>query len=199
MTIFVATNNGQLTTNNFQTKLMKKVFATLVIATLAIVSTATFAQKKEDKSKRPSKPAIATQTIASGAKITIDYSQPLLKGRIIGKDVEPMESKIWRAGANEATVFETSKDITVEGSKLPKGKYAFFAIKNEDFWTLIFNKTWKTWGAYDYEKNKANDALIVKVRVATAPQSFEKLTYTISKDGHVSLGWGNELISFKVQ
>jgi hypothetical protein len=38
---------------------------------------------------------------------------------------------VWRAGANEATTFETDKDITVQGKKLPAGKYSFFLIPKE--------------------------------------------------------------------
>ena len=154
---------------------------------------------QNDKSKRPSPPAKATQTLSSGATISIDYSQPALKGRTIGKDIEPMNGQIWRAGANEATVFETDKDVQVEGQKLPAGKYAFFTISNGNEWTLIFNKTWKTWGAYDYEKNKAEDALKVKVQAGKGSSSVEKLTYTIDKGGKVSLAWGDLLVNFNVQ
>jgi hypothetical protein len=69
--------------------------------------------------------------------------------------------KVWRAGANEATVFTTSKDITVEGKKLPAGTYGFFAIPTETNWTVIFNKVAKQWGAYKYDQ--AQDALRVTV------------------------------------
>src|ERR1700741_2849256 len=101
---------------------------------------------QEDKSKRPSPPAMAKETLKSGAVISIDYSQPSVKGRTIGKDLEPMDGKVWRAGANEATVFETSKDIKVEGKALPAGKYALFTLSTGDDWTVIFNKTASQWG-----------------------------------------------------
>ena len=101
---------------------------------------------QDDKSKRPSPPAQAKETLASGAVVTIDYSQPSVKGRTIGKDLEPMTGKVWRTGANEATVFEVSKDVKVEGKDLPAGKYALYSIANEGEWTIIFNKTWKQWG-----------------------------------------------------
>src|SRR6187402_3904522 len=78
----------------------------------------------------PSPPAKASETIENGAVITINYSQPSVKGRTIGKDLEPMEGKVWRTGANEATVFETTKDVMVEGKKLPAGKYGLFTIFN---------------------------------------------------------------------
>src|SRR5687768_6088324 len=116
---------------------MKK-FALLL--NFLLIATIFVACAQEDKSKRPSPPAVAKETISSGATITINYGQPSVKGRTIGKDLEPMEGKVWRAGANEATVFETDKDVTIEGKSLPAGKYAFFTIDNGSEWTLIFNK-----------------------------------------------------------
>src|SRR5436190_16915419 len=105
----------------------------------------------QDKSKRPSPPAAAKETLNNGTVVSIDYSQPSVKGRTIGKDVEPKKGLVWRAGANEPTTFEVSKDVKIEGQALPKGKYAFFTLWNsDDTWTLIFNKELKTWGAFDY-------------------------------------------------
>lgn len=167
---------------------------------LLAAAIATITACGQDKSKRPSPPATAKETLSSGAVVTINYSQPSLKGRTIGKDVEPKKGMVWRAGANEATTFEVSKDVKVEGQPLPKGKYAFFTLwNNDDTWTLIFNKKADTWGAFDYEKNKGEDALKVNVKPGKAPQSQEKLTYTISKDGKVSLLWGDIETDFKVE
>jgi len=156
--------------------------------------------KPEDKSKRPSPPAMVKETLSSGAVINIDYSQPSVKGRTIGKDLEPKKGQVWRAGANEATVFEVSKDVKVEGQPLPAGKYALFTLWNaDDTWSIIFNKVFDTWGAYDYEKNKGQDALKVTVTPGKAPQFTEKLKYTVSKDGKVSLLWGDMETTFKVE
>jgi len=81
---------------------MKKLISVFLVSAL-LVSQVSFAQG--DKSKRASPPASASQKISSGATVSIDYSQPSLKGRTVGKDVEPMDGAVWRAGANEATVF----------------------------------------------------------------------------------------------
>jgi hypothetical protein len=176
---------------------MKRLFAFAFISAAVFVSSACHAQ--DDKSKRPSPPAQVSKTLKSGATVTIDYSQPSLKGRTIGKDVEPKKGQVWRAGANEATVFETSKDVTVEGQALPAGKYALFMTDNGANWTVIFNKVWNTWGAYDYAKNKGQDALKVTVKPQTSKKSQEKLTYTIDETGKVSLAWGPKLVSFTVK
>lgn len=175
---------------------MKKLFSIALIATAVVVNLSACAQ--DNKQNRPSPPASVTQKINSGATITINYSQPALKGRTIGKDVEPMQGKVWRAGANEATTFEVDKDVKIEGQTLPKGKYAFFTIANGDEWTLIFNKVWNTWGAFDYEKNKGSDALQVKVKESKSATSMERLTYTVDKSGKVSLVWGTMEVDFHV-
>ncbi len=176
---------------------MKKILSLASVALILLINFSACAQ--QDKSKRPSPPVKVEQTLSSGAAISIDYSQIALKGRTVGKDVEPMDGQVWRTGANEATVFETSKDVKIEGQSLPAGKYAFFTIANGDEWTLIFNKTWKTWGAFDYPKNKGEDALNVKVKAGKSATVADKLTYTIDKSGKVSLMWGNLLVNFNVQ
>jgi hypothetical protein len=151
---------------------------------------------QEDKSKRPSPPAVAKETLANGTVVTIDYSQPSVRGRTIGKDLEPMPGKIWRTGANEATVFEVSKDVKVEGQSLPAGKYALFTIANEGEWTVIFNKTWNQEGVSDYKESE--DALRVKVQPGKADSFSEKMTFMIAKDGTVSLLWGDIKVNFTV-
>ncbi|HTK22302.1 MAG TPA: DUF2911 domain-containing protein, partial [Mucilaginibacter sp.] len=102
---------------NYVVKLLAFVMIGLMLPALL--------KAQEDKSKRPSPPATATGKIGD-ATITINYSSPSVKGRKIFGGILPYD-KLWRAGANEATMFETDKDIVVEGKKLPAGKYSFFA------------------------------------------------------------------------
>ena len=83
-------------------------------------------------------PAQTAEGEVAGAKITIKYSSPAVKGRTIWGDLVPF-GKIWRAGANDATTFTTSKDITVEGQKLAAGTYSFFVIPGESTSTFVFN------------------------------------------------------------
>jgi hypothetical protein len=174
---------------------MKKLLGIALLATALIANTSISAQKMdEDKSKRPSPPAIASQKIESGATITIDYSQPSVKGRTIGKDLEPMDGKVWRTGSNEATIFETDKDLTIQGKKLPAGKYGLFTLFNGDTTTVIFNKTWKQWGAFKY--NMADDALRVKADASTASSPSEKMTFNINPSGEINLLWGDRKVTF---
>ncbi|MBC7948184.1 MAG: DUF2911 domain-containing protein [Chitinophagaceae bacterium] len=171
---------------------MKSVFL-FILASVTMLSVSA----QDDKSKRPSPPARATQTLETGTVVTIDYSQPAVKGRAIGKDIEPMEGKVWRTGANEATVFEVSKAVEIDNKTLPAGKYGLFTIKEGDTWTFIFNKTWKQWGAYNY--NAADDVLRIKAKAEKANDFAERMSLSIDKDGKVALLWGDSKVGFKVK
>jgi hypothetical protein len=174
---------------------MKKMLVFTVLAAGLFITYSAKAQ--DDKSKRPSPPAMVKQQIGSGATVSIDYSQPSVKGRTIGKDLEPKDGEVWRTGANEATVFEISKAVKINGKDLPAGKYALFSISGKDNWTIIFNKTFNQWGAYDYKE--ADDALRISVTPQKAASFTEKLTFTIDKSGLVTLLWGGTNVSFTVE
>jgi hypothetical protein len=173
---------------------MKKLMFLIPMVALAMAS---YSQdKNEDKSKRPSPPAKAVETTKDGLTIKIDYSQPSVKGRTIGKDLEPLPGKVWRTGANEATVFEINKDAKVEGKALPAGKYSLYSLANGDDWTIIFNKTWNQWGTV---YSQAADALRVNVKGKKSPKFTEKFTIEVGKDGKVSLWWGDKTVDFWVK
>jgi len=162
---------------------MKTMIKSITLLLTAItISTSAMAQEAQPK---PSPAATATGKI-KGATITINYSSPAVKGRKIFGGLEAYD-KVWRAGANEATVFETDKDIMVEGKPLAAGKYSFFLVPKESgTWTAVFNKEPKQWGAYKYEE--AKDALRVDVKVKPLKATQERLVYKITKTGF-SLDW----------
>ena len=171
-------------------KKMKAISAFVLLSSALLLATlTTHAQDKP----RVSPPAKASGTIA-GSAIAVNYSQPSVKGRKIWGELVP-SNEVWRTGANEATTFETSKDIKVEGSLLPAGKYSLFTIPGENEWTVIFNKTWDQWGAYKYDKKA--DQLRVKVKAAKAPKLVEQLTFYI-EGNKVFFRWENVEVGFDV-
>jgi hypothetical protein len=175
---------------------MQKFFMGILLLAAAVTSFRATGQ--EDKSKRVSPPDSVSQSV-NGTLVSVNYSSPSLRGRVMGVSVEPFKAKVWRAGANEATIFEVSKNVTVEGKPLPAGKYSLFMLNNPDnSWTIIFNRDWNMWGTL-YEKNKDQDLLHVTVQPGISGQYWERLTYTISPEGEVSLLWGRDKISFRVQ
>lgn len=167
-------------------KLLKKIV--LLFITLLTVT----AVNAQDKPKSP--PASVSGKI-NGAVITINYSSPSVRGRKIWGELVPFD-KVWRAGANEATTFETNKDLEIEGSKLPAGKYSFFVIPNEKECIIIFNKEAKQWGAYKYKESE--DQLRIKVQPKTTVTNAESLIYTI-RENSIVLSWEKWDVSFSVK
>ncbi|MCY0976662.1 DUF2911 domain-containing protein [Chryseobacterium wangxinyae] len=150
--------------------------AAMVVAAMTI-SVNAFGQE----AKKPASPAMTATGKIKDANITIAYSSPSVKERKVWGELVPY-NKVWRAGANDATTFETSKDITVQGKKLPAGKYSFFLIPKESgTWTAVFNKEPKQWGAYKYEESK--DALRVDVRTKPLSSTQETLMYKVDSKG----------------
>lgn len=173
---------------------MNKLMKSFLLFLIAAVTTLG-AYAQDDKANRPSPPAQAKATV-DGTTVTIDYSQPSVKGREIFGGLEPY-GEVWRTGANEATTFEVSSDVTIEGQPLSKGKYALFTIprENED-WTVIFNKTAEQWGAFKYDE--AQDALRVQVSPEKSSSMTEKLTFDIAESGEVTFMWADTKLSFEV-
>jgi hypothetical protein len=147
------------------------MLAGTVVAALAISAIALPAQ--QDKSSRPSPPAKAECKLPNGKSITVDYSSPRAKGRKIFGGLVPY-GQVWRAGANEATTFVTTSDITVGGKAVPAGKYTIFTIPAEDKWTLIISKKTGEWGtAYP---GPENDLARIDMKVSKTPAPVEDFT-----------------------
>ena len=153
------------------------------------------ATAQDDKASRPSPPASVTQKVGD-ASIIINYGQPSVNGRKIWGELVPY-NEVWRTGANEATTFETDKDITVEGKTLPAGKYGFFTVPGENQWAIVFNKVPNQWGAFKYDEKQ--DYLRVNVKPKKSPEFNEKLVYNINAEGKVAIAWENLLVSFNIK
>lgn len=175
-------------TNYFAMKIQHLLVGALVF----MLSTPMMGQ---DKSERKSPPATASGTIGA-ANISINYSQPSMKGREVFGGLVPYE-KIWRTGANEATTIETDKEIGVNGGVLPAGKYALFTIPGEKEWTIIFNSETEQWGSYNYDDSK--DALRVKAK-AGANEATEKMTFTIDEEkSMIFLDWAETRVVMMIK
>jgi hypothetical protein len=119
----------------------------------------------------------------------VDYSRPRAKGRKIYGDVVPL-GKVWRTGANEATTFVTTADITVGGSAVPPGSYTIFTIPDKDKWTLIISKKTGEWGT-DYP-GPSSDLARVDMKVSSLPTPVENFTISFDKSatgGTMNIDW----------
>ena len=140
---------------------------------LGIAFLAQHALAQQDKSKRPSPPATTSCKFADGKSITVDYSSPRMKGRKIFGELVPY-GKVWRAGANEATTFVTTRDVTVGGKAVPAGTYTIFTIPNENKWTLIISRKTGEWG--EPYPGEADDFARVDMAVSKLPSPVENFT-----------------------
>ncbi|HTE32399.1 MAG TPA: DUF2911 domain-containing protein, partial [Chryseolinea sp.] len=169
---------------------MKKTKRTiLMLAIVCSLFSVTALLAQGDKANRPSPPATATGKVGA-ATIKVAYSSPSVKGRKIWGDLVPY-GKVWRAGANEATIFETDKAIKVEGKNLPAGKYSLFVLPGEKEATVIFNSETGQWGIkQDGNANldRSKDVLSVAVKPVKSSAKTEKLAYEVNGKG-LALKW----------
>lgn len=106
--------------------------------------------------------------------LSVTYSRPGVKGRAIWGGLVPYDAP-WRTGANDATAFSATTDITVAGQKLAAGKYSFFTIPTAGAWTVVFSSQTDLWGTNDYDASK--DALRVTV-TPTSGEAVEWMRFT---------------------
>ncbi len=118
----------------------------------------------------------------NGVTLSVSYSSPSTKGRtIFGKEGEALvpHGKVWRTGANEATMISFSENVKVGGKVVPKGEYSLFTIPTSTDWTVILNKEKGQWGtSYD----QAKDQVRAKALVSDTSESQESLSLTFSEE-----------------
>ncbi|KJD33124.1 hypothetical protein PK35_09210 [Tamlana nanhaiensis] len=78
-------------------------------------------------------------------KLKVFYNRPYKKNRDIFGALVPFD-QVWRTGANEATTFETNKNLEVKGMPLAEGKYTLWTVPRDSVWTVIFNSKQYSWG-----------------------------------------------------
>ncbi|SFB99071.1 DUF2911 domain-containing protein [Spirosoma endophyticum] len=184
----------------------------LLTTLLVCFTLATNAQKLRDIDKSPMDMAYYPDDFAHDRKFApakvgdkvfarVTYSRPAKKDRETFGKLIPY-GKVWRVGANEATEVKFFTDATVQGKKIKAGVYSFYAIPNENEWTLIFNTDLDQWGAYSY--NEKLDVLRVTVPVKKAEESvenlsiqFKKANYNV-KDSVMMIAWDKALVEVPV-
>ena len=175
---------------------MKQVIKfSFLFALIAFFATSTQAQ--DDKSKRKS-PPMETTGMVGDATVSINYSAPSVNGRKIFGGLQAF-GEVWRTGANEATTFEVSKNVKIEGQELAAGKYGLFTIPGEDKWTIIFNSVWDQWGGYNYDSEK--DVLRVEVTPMQLDETVEQMKIDLmDQDGtsKVAIKWANTEVPFSI-
>lgn len=177
----------------------------LVFASVATISgSAQAGTAMLSQAATPAKPLESPNAMAEvsldGAKITVHYNSPAIRGRVIMGGLVPY-GQVWRTGANPATSFVTTGGLTIGTLKVPAGQYTLYTLPAAPSkpWLLIMNKQTGQWGTVYNEKMDLGRTQMQHNRLSAAQESmtigFEKTT----KDTTVlHIKWENADESVKI-
>ncbi len=178
---------------------MKLFKSGLVIATVLAMALPVMAQRKRVS------PHETISATVDGDKITIVYGRPYTKDpktgesrKIWGKLV-PF-GKVWRTGADEATILTTEKDLDIGGATVPAGKYSLYTLPAEDGTAkLIINKQTGQWGTV-YKEDQ--DLARVDLKKETLDKPVDQFTMAIepgASGGVIKMMWETTQYSVPVK
>ncbi|MFN8354297.1 MAG: DUF2911 domain-containing protein [Spirosomataceae bacterium] len=151
----------------------KKIFIGIGVLVIVFIA-AFFYFMRNTKSLSPQAKASYNQ---GGMDVTVDYCQPSKRGRLIfgeeaAKALVPY-GKVWRTGANEATLIKFNQDVTVAGKPLKAGEYTLWTIPGATDWQVVINSETGQWGT-DY--NEKMDVFRAPVSITAKPTETETFT-----------------------
>jgi len=150
---------------------MRTLLSSWALLALAVAATPARAQRLELPA--PSPAAKVAQTVGL-TELGVDYSSPRVNGRKIWGGLLPY-GQVWRAGANAATKLTVSKEVTINGTKVPAGTYSLFVIPQKTGpWTVIINKD-----AQANQGSYTKDQDVVRADIKPQPIALrERLQYS---------------------
>jgi hypothetical protein len=169
---------------------MKSVRTLIAVAGIAALSTLALDAQKVVSSKKGGggSPHDTVEWTIDGAKITISYGRPFLKGRPLER-MTPA-GQIWRTGADEATTLVTDKQLMIGSLIINPGTYTVYTVPNAGTWKLVVNKQTGQWGT-EYHEDRDLGRADLKVEKLDKP--VEQFTIAIddtSGGGKLRLEWG---------
>ncbi|UII79854.1 DUF2911 domain-containing protein [Flagellimonas sp. CMM7] len=145
----------------------------------------------------PSPKSKVTQTVGF-TNVTIEYFRPSIRGRKIFGGLVPY-NEIWRTGANEASKFTFSKDITLGGVKLVEGSYIIITTPNASKWQIHIHQFDEE--TYDYSELQPLATFnIVPKKLSEPIESFLiDLNNLRRASCTIDISWENTLISIPLE
>jgi len=150
-------------------------FLYTMIAIAAFALQPVFAQSL--KTPAPSPNQTLKQSFAL-SEISIEYSRPSAKGRVVFGDLVPF-GKMWRTGANSASKITVTETVMIEGNKMEPGTYAIYTIPNKDNWEVLFYKDLKLGGSVN-DYNKENELFRCTVKTSKLTDKVETFTINLN-------------------
>ena len=153
-------------------------------------------------------PHETTGAMIDGNRVTIVYGRPYTKERKIWGDLVPFE-KIWRTGADEATLLITQQPIEIGGTTVPAGAYTLWTLPKADSAKLMINKQIGQWGINPRDPKKVYDEKLnvaeVDLKKDALDTPVDQFTMAVAKNssggGIIKMSWENTQYSvpFTVQ
>nr|WP_295929378.1 DUF2911 domain-containing protein [uncultured Dyadobacter sp.] len=138
-------------------------------------------------------PEAVAETSQNGVKVKVMYGQPSKKGRLIfGREQDKAllpYGKVWRTGANEATLLEVREDVEMGGKLVKAGTYSLFSVPGQSAWKIILNSETGQWGTeYNDGRNIMN--VEVPIRIRPSVQEIFKIYFEeIPNGANMVLSW----------
>jgi Protein of unknown function (DUF2911) len=158
-------------------------------AVIALAATTAAAQKVvATKTGGGGSPHETVEWTVQGAKITITYGRPYLKGRSL--DTLTPAGKIWRTGADAATTLTSDKGLMFGSLMIPAGTYTLYTVPGPTTWKLVVSKQTGQWGT-EYSEDK--DLGRADLKVEKLPKPVDQLTISITEAGGsptLNIDWG---------
>ena len=117
-----------------------------------------------------------TATI-DGSQLTITYGRPYMRGRKIFGGLVPYD-RVWCPGADEATIFESTRALRVGELPVPAGPHTIWMVPTADVWTLVVSKEPS---GFHTRYNEPADLGRVTMQKRTLANSVEQLTFAIDR------------------
>lgn len=168
-----------------------RVLAGVVLATLVA------SQAARGQEIPPSEHGSVSQVVAH-TQITVVYNRPVARGRQLFGGIVAW-GHVWCPGADQATTFETTRDIHINGSVLPAGKYSVWAIPDTARWTIIFSRAANV---FHIPYPEGRDALRVQAMPHAGPH-METLAFYFpvadSSRAELDLHWGETIVPLAIE
>jgi hypothetical protein len=175
----------------------------VVAAAMLVSSTSASAQAAKKKQRQRISPHETVTATIDGDEIKLVYGRPYTKDpksgekrKIWGKLV-PF-GKVWRTGADEATLLTTASPLEIGATSLPAGTYSIFTVPAEGDETakLIINKKTGQWGIpYNEASEKANELARVDLKKTALDKTVDQFTMAIEPQtgggGELKMTWEN--------
>lgn len=170
---------------------------TILTAFALVMSVFVYAQIE---TPQPSPNSTMTQNVGL-SEMTIAYSRPSAKGRVIFGDLIPF-NKRWRTGANENTVITFTDDVMIGGQALEAGTYALYSIPKKDSWDIFFYDEVNNWGLPQTWNDAAVSAMI-NVPVKALDHHVETFTIGVGSiemdKAHLQISWEKSMVEVPVE